>query len=349
MSSICLLLTGLINEEDVQLMESLTLDLSTLKAVTNNFDECNKLGEGGFGVVYKGTLPNGQVIAVKRLSHTSQQGINELTNESFNWETSTQEPYQDRSNVLDWERRFKIISEIARGLQYMHEESRLKIIHRDLKANNILLDSDLSPKISDFGLAKLYGGDQSHVITNRVAGTYGYVAAEYAMCGQYSVKSDVFSFGVIVLEIVTGRRSMGSYKYEQSVSLLGLIWQHWSMGTAVGLVDPSLLRNISSSQQSSDRDQMLRCIHIGLLCVQENPADRPKLSSVIEMLRSSSTTPLQAPSRPGFWVHSVDAPPCSSSSGRDPAAASANHVSVTELEARILWNHRDGKYTKRGT
>ncbi|KAF0907443.1 hypothetical protein E2562_017378 [Oryza meyeriana var. granulata] len=160
------------------------------------------------------------------------------------------------------------------------------------------------------------------------------MAPEYAMRGQYSVKSDVFCFGVIVLEIVTGRRSMGSYNYEQSVSLLGLIWQHWTMGTVVDLLDPSLVSNISSSQCSDDRDQMLMCMHIGLLCVQDNPADRPMLSSVILMLESSNATPLRAPSRPAFWVHSSDAPPCSSSSGGDPAAASANHVSVTELEAR---------------
>uniref|UniRef100_A0A0D9XSY3 Uncharacterized protein n=1 Tax=Leersia perrieri TaxID=77586 RepID=A0A0D9XSY3_9ORYZ len=325
----------LINKEDIQLMESLKFDLSTLKAATNNFDECNKLGEGGFGVVYKGTLSNGQVIAVKKLSHTSQQGIDELTNEIV-LIGKLQHRNLDRSNVLDWVKRFKIISETARGLQYLHEESRLRIIHRDLKPTTFF--STLTCHLRFLILAwQSYMEGINHI---------GYMAPEYAMCGQYSVKSDVFSFGVIVLEIVTGRRSMGSYNYEQPVSPLGV---HWSTGTVVDLVDPSLLSNISSSQQCSDRDQMLRCIHIGLLCVQENPADRPKLSSVIEMLRSSSTTPLQSPSRPGFWVHSVDAPPCSSSSGGDPAAASANHVSVTELEARILWNHRDGKYMKTGT
>uniref|UniRef100_A0A0E0F6H0 Protein kinase domain-containing protein n=1 Tax=Oryza meridionalis TaxID=40149 RepID=A0A0E0F6H0_9ORYZ len=339
--------------QDIQNIDTLILDLPTLQTATHNFSQQNKLGEGGFGVVYKGALPNGQTIAVKRLSRCSQQGIGELKNELVlvgklqhknlvrlvgvcledeekllvyeylpNRSLDTILFDQDKSKELDWEKRFRIISEIARGLQYLHEESRLKVIHRDLKANNILLDSDLTPKISDFGLAKLFGGDQSHIVTNRVAGTYGYMAPEYAMCGQYSIKS-------IILEILTGRKSMGSYNYEQSVSLLGLIWQHWTAGTVLELLDPSL---ISSSQQCcDDRDQMLRCIHIGLLCVQENPADRPMLSSVTVMLRSG-TPPLRAPTRPAFCMPWA-------AGGEELFAASgelvsANHVSVTELEAR---------------
>uniref|UniRef100_A0A0E0LLR5 non-specific serine/threonine protein kinase n=1 Tax=Oryza punctata TaxID=4537 RepID=A0A0E0LLR5_ORYPU len=127
-----------------------------------------------------------------------------------------------RSSSLDWGKRLKIINGVARGLQYLHEESRLKIIHRDLKASNVLLDSDFNPKISDFGLARLFGGDQSQDATNRVVGTYGYMAPEHAMCGHYSVKSDVFSFGVLILEIVTGRRNSGSYNIERSADLLSI-------------------------------------------------------------------------------------------------------------------------------
>ncbi|EEC68331.1 hypothetical protein OsI_36433 [Oryza sativa Indica Group] len=242
-------------------------------------------------------------------------------------------PDRDKSKELGWEKRFKIIIEIARGLEYLHEESRLKIIHRDLKANNILLDSDLTPKISDFGLAKLFGEDQSHVVTNRVAGTYGYMAPEYAMFGQYSVKSDVFSFGVLILEIITGRRSMGSFNdHEQSFSLLDLIWQHWNSGTILNLVDPSLSRDAGG--QLIQRDQLLGCIHVALLCVQENPADRPKLSAVTMMIGggSNSTASLNPPSRPAFCMHPADA--TRTAAGGEPAAASANRVSLTELQPR---------------
>ncbi|XP_052137377.1 cysteine-rich receptor-like protein kinase 6 [Oryza glaberrima] len=353
-----------INQEDIN------IDLSTLRTATNNFDERNKLGEGGFGVVYKGALPDGQQIAVKRLSNCSRQGINELKNELVlvsklqhknlvrlvgvcveNQEKLLVYEYManrsldtilfdpDKSRELSWEKRLKIIIEIARGLEYLHEESRLKIIHRDLKANNILLDSDLTPKISDFGLAKLFGADQSHVITNRVAGTYGYMAPEYAMFGQYSVKSDVFSFGVLILEIVTGRRSMGSYSdHEQSFNLLDLIWQHWNRGTLLELVDLSLTRagHGTTNQCSVQTDQMLGCIHVGLLCVQANPADRPKLSAVTTMI--GGTASLNPPSRPAFWVlpeeDATRAAGTDSSPGGRVMAASANRVSITEIEPR---------------
>lgn len=322
-------------------------------------------------MVYKGALPDGQQIAVKRLSNCSRQGINELKNELVlvsklqhknlvrlvgvcveNQEKLLVYEYMpnrsldtilfdpDKSRELSWEKRLKIIIEIARGLEYLHEESRLKIIHRDLKANNILLDSDLTPKISDFGLAKLFGADQSHVITNRVAGTYGYMAPEYAMFGQYSVKSDVFSFGVLILEIVTGRRSMGSYSdHEQSFNLLDLIWQHWNRGTLLELVDPSTLTRAghdTTNQCSLQADQMLGCIHVGLLCVQANPADRPKLSAVTTMI--GGTASLNPPSRPAFWVlpeeDATRAAGTNSSPGGRVMAASANRVSITEIEPR---------------
>ncbi|KAL6656693.1 hypothetical protein ACP70R_004473 [Stipagrostis hirtigluma subsp. patula] len=241
------------NPEDIQSIDSLIIDLSTLRAATEDFDEGNKLGEGGFGAVYKGVLPDDQEIAVKRLSQSSRQGIEELKNELVlvaklqhknlvrlvgvcleGHEKLLVYEYMpnksldmilfdhDKRSVLDWGKRFKIVNGIARGLQYLHEDSQVKIIHRDLKASNVLLDYDFNPKISDFGLARLFGSDQSQDVTNRVVGTYGYMAPEYAMRGHYSIKSDVFSFGVLILEIVTGRRNGGSYSSEESADLLSL-------------------------------------------------------------------------------------------------------------------------------
>ncbi|KAI5013325.1 hypothetical protein ZWY2020_028279 [Hordeum vulgare] len=353
------------NPEDIQGIDSLILDLSTLRAATDNFDESNKLGEGGFGVVYKGILPDNEEIAVKRLSQSSRQGIEELKNElvlvaklqhknlvrllgvcleeqekllvyeympNKSLDTILFDP--DRSSQLDWGIRFRIVDGIARGLQYLHEDSQLKIIHRDLKASNVLLDSDFNPKISDFGLARLFGSDQSHDVTNRVVGTYGYMAPEYAMRGSYSIKSDVFSFGVLILEIVTGKRNSVAYDSEQAVDLLSLVWEHWTMGTIVEIMD-------SSMTSHSPGDQMLKCMHIGLLCVQEDPADRPMMSVVTVML-SSSTVSLQAPSRPAFCIQKSDMnysgmhtdpyPGVSHSTSRSPM--SPNEVSITELEPR---------------
>lgn len=313
------------NHEDRDSIDSLIIDLSTLRGATGNFAEANKLGEGGFGAVYKGDLPDGQEIAVKRLSRNSGQGIGELKNElvlvaklqhknlvrlvgvclqehekllvyeympNRSIDTILFDP--ERRKELDWGKRLKIINGIARGLQYLHEDSQLRIIHRDLKASNVLLDSDYTPKISDFGLARLFGADQSREVTNRVVGTYGYMAPEYAMRGHYSIKSDVFSFGILMLEFVTGRRSSGSHNFDESVDLLSLIWEHWSTGTISEIIDSSL-------RSHAPGDQMVKFFHIGLLCVQDNPADRPMMSTVNVML-SSNTVSLQSPSKPSFFI-----------------------------------------------
>ncbi|CAN6205624.1 unnamed protein product [Urochloa humidicola] len=354
------------NAEDIESIDSLLLDISTLRAATDNFAESNRLGEGGFGAVYKGVLPDGQEIAVKRLSQSSGQGIQELKNElvlvaklqhknlvrlvgvclqehekllvyeympNRSIDTILFDP--EKSKELDWGKRAKIINGIARGLQYLHEDSQLKIIHRDLKASNVLLDSDYTPKISDFGLARLFGGDQSREITSRVVGTYGYMSPEYAMRGHYSIKSDVFSFGVLILEILTGRSSSGSFNFEQSVDLLSLVWEHWTTGTVVEVMDPSL-------RGKAPAEQMLKCVHIGLLCVQDNPVDRPMMSTVNVML-SSGTVSLQAPLKPVFFIPksgyystvSESYPTASQSTDNGkPGAMSPNEVSITELEPR---------------
>ncbi|CAN6183641.1 unnamed protein product [Urochloa humidicola] len=352
------------NPEDLHSIDSLIIDLSTLRTATENFDEANKLGEGGFGAVYKGILPGNQEIAVKRLSQSSRQGIEELKNELVlvaklqhknlvrlvgvcledhekllvyeympNKSLNTILFDPERCGELDWGKRFKIVNGIARGLQYLHEDSQLKIIHRDLKASNVLLDYDFNPKISDFGLARLFGNDQTQDVTNRIVGTYGYMAPEYAMRGHYSIKSDVFSFGVLILEIVTGRRNGGSYSTDESADLLSLVWEHWTTGTLIEIMDSSL-------SNLAPRDQMLKCIHIGLLCVQDDPAERPMMSTVNVML-SSSTVTLQAPSRPAFCIaksgfnsdmYSEGYPGASHSASRSPM--SINDVSITELDPR---------------
>ncbi|KAM3696578.1 hypothetical protein ACB098_06G050700 [Castanea mollissima] len=180
---------------------------ATIAYATDNFSVKNVLGKGGFGQVYKGILTEGQEnkeIAVKRLSAYSRQGLHEFKNEVLS--ISKLQHHPNRSILIDWSKRFRIINGIARGLLYHHQDSRLRIIHRDLKASNILLDHEMNPKIADFGMARIFGGDETEAKTSRVVGTYGYMPPEYAIDGLFSVKSDVYSFGVLVLEIVSEYR-----------------------------------------------------------------------------------------------------------------------------------------------
>uniref|UniRef100_A0ACD5YX47 Uncharacterized protein n=1 Tax=Avena sativa TaxID=4498 RepID=A0ACD5YX47_AVESA len=230
-------------------------DFPELDAATDNFSQDNKLGTGGFGPVYKGILADGTEVAVKRLAAQSGQGLVEFKNEIqliaklqhtnlvkllgccvqeedkmlvYEYMPNRSLDYfifdQERGTLLDWKRRHHIIEGIAQGLLYLHKHSRIKIIHRDMKASNILLDKDLNPKISDFGMARIFGSNMTHANTNRIVGTYGYMAPEYAFEGIFSVKSDVFSFGVLLLEIVSGKRNSGHGQlYGNFVYLLGYI------------------------------------------------------------------------------------------------------------------------------
>ncbi|KAL7213352.1 hypothetical protein ACSBR2_015966 [Camellia fascicularis] len=236
---------------EILAVQSLQFDLATIQVATNNFSDDNKIGEGGFGSVYKGILSNGQEIAVKRLSRNSGQGAEEFKNEVvlvaklqhrnlvrllefclegeekiliYEFVLNKSLDYflfdPQEQEKLDWSKRYKIIGGIARGMLYLHEDSRLRIVHRDLKVSNVLLDGDMNAKISDFGMARIFGVDQTQGNTNRVVGTYGYMSPEYAMHGQFSVKSDVFSFGVLVLEIISGKKNNTFYQSECAEDLL---------------------------------------------------------------------------------------------------------------------------------
>ncbi|CAN1177326.1 Cysteine-rich receptor-like protein kinase 10, partial [Linum perenne] len=328
-----------------------------IRAATNNFTSGNKLGEGGFGVVYKGTLLNGQDLAVKRLAKGSSQGDLEFKNEvkfvaklkhrnlvrllgfclegrerlliyEFMPNASLDHFLfdNDKRVHLDWERQYKIIEGIIRGLVYLHQDSQLRVIHRDLKVSNILLDADMNPKISDFGMAKLFGIDETHRNTSRIVGTQGYMAPEYALHGMFSIKSDVFSFGVMVLEIVSGQKSYSFRHGSRMVDLLSYAWKNWTDGMYEHLIDPSL-RNYS-------RFEIERCIHIGLLCVQENPNDRPTMASVALMMTSSSMS-LQLPSKPAFFIDTDTKPDEFNVSVSSPCTGSSKfEVSITELYVR---------------
>ncbi|KAG6642583.1 hypothetical protein CIPAW_09G150200 [Carya illinoinensis] len=282
-----------------------TYSYAELRSATEEFIPSNKLGEGGFGAVYKGTLSDGRVVAVKQLSVASHQGKSQ-----FIAEIATISAVQHRNLVklygcciegdkrllvyeylenksldqalfgkndlnLDWPTRFGICIGTARGLAYLHEESRPRIVHRDVKASNILLDEELCPKISDFGLAKLYDDKMTHIST-RVAGTIGYLAPEYAMRGHLTEKADVFGFGVVALEILSGRPNSDNSLDAEKIYLLEWAWTLHEHNQALGLVDPKLLE--------FDENEATRVIRVALLCTQASPMMRPRMSRVVAML-----------------------------------------------------------------
>lgn len=301
------------------------LDLEDITKATSSFSSLNKIGEGGFGPVYKGLMSDGVQIAVKRLSRNSRQGCDEFKNEVLliarlqhrnlvkllgccitgeermlvyeympNGSLDSLIFANRAGNSLVWRRRFNVIVGVARGLLYLHRDSRLRIIHRDLKASNVLLDSEMNPKISDFGMARAFRGDQLPDKTKRVVGTYGYMSPEYAIDGIFSTKSDVFSFGVLVLEIISGRRNREFHHHDHNFNLLGHAWKLWLQGEATELIDKQM-------EDSFPRSEAIRCIQIGLLCVQQRPEQRPTMSSVLRMLDSESAS-LPQPKQPGFYT-----------------------------------------------
>eukprot|EP01018_Ginkgo_biloba_P036600 Gb_13105 [translate_table: standard] len=284
--------------------EQIIFNLESLVVATENFYEGNKLGEDGFGPVYKRRISDGREVAVKKLSvrSGSGQGKKEFINELElvakiqhrnlvkligccaegperlivyeylpNKSLDTFLFHSERRRQLKWQERYNIILGIARGLLYLHEDSQLRIIHRDIKANNILLDDKLNPKIADFGLARLFGEDEIHVHT-RVVGTCGYMAPEYAMRGQLSVKADVYSFGVLLLEIVSGRKNTDYTLPLEAQNILEWTWRLYKRGQILDVIDEELVR-------SCPEEQALRCIHAGLLYTQADPTLRPPMSN----------------------------------------------------------------------
>ncbi|KAG7588019.1 Bulb-type lectin domain [Arabidopsis suecica] len=266
-------------------------DMNTIQNATNNFSLSNKLGQGGFGSVYKGKLQDGKEIAVKRLSSSSGQGKEEFMNEIFYALDSR------KRMEIDWPKRFDIVQGIARGLLYLHHDSRLRVIHRDLKVSNILLDEKMNPKISDFGLARMYQGTEYQDNTRRVVGTLGYMSPEYAWTGMFSEKSDIYSFGVLLLEIISGEKISRFSFGEDGKTLLAYAWESWSENGGIDLLDQDVA-------DSCHPLEVGRCVQIGLLCVQHQPADRPSTLELLSMLTTTSDLP--SPKQPTFAFHTTD-------------------------------------------
>ncbi|XWS51982.1 hypothetical protein CRYUN_Cryun11dG0028500 [Craigia yunnanensis] len=318
-------------------------DLASIDAATNSFSQENLIGIGGFGPVYKGILPTGKEVDVKRLSKNSGQGAEEFRNEVvlfaklqhrnlvglygsciqgeerllvYEYMANKSLDYfifdHDRRVLLAWQKRFDIIMQIVRGLLYLHQDSKLQIIHRDLKASNILLDSNMNPKISDFGV---------------------YMSPEYAVNGKFSAKSDVFSFGVLLLEIISGQKIRSFCHPYHHHSLLGHAWLLWNEGRAMDLVDACLEDSIVESQ-------VLRCIQVGLLCVQNLPKDRPTMSSVNFMLANEEAS-LPHPKEPGFFT---DTSCKANTATRKEELHTVNVVTITMMDNAMVGSDSSESY-----
>ncbi|XP_023645212.1 probable LRR receptor-like serine/threonine-protein kinase At1g07650 isoform X2 [Capsella rubella] len=348
-----------------------TFTLRQIKAATDNFDVTKKIGEGGFGSVYKGELPEGKLIAVKQLSAKSRQGNREFVNE-IGMISALQHPNlvklygccvegnqlilvyeylennclsralfgKDESSrlKLDWSTRKKICLGIAKGLAFLHEESRIKIVHRDIKASNVLLDKDLNAKISDFGLAKLNDDGNTHIST-RIAGTIGYMAPEYAMRGYLTEKADVYSFGIVALEIVSGKSNTNFRPSEDFVYLLDWAYVLQERGSLLQLVDPTLNDYLE--------EEAMLMLNVALMCTNASPTLRPTMSQVVSLLEGktalqellsdpsfSTVNPKLKALRNHFWQNELSRSLSFSSSGH--CTASVNSLADAEEKTGLL-------------
>ncbi|KAK9714702.1 hypothetical protein RND81_06G113600 [Saponaria officinalis] len=349
--------TPSLREVEGQLLENIRqFSYNELRVATDNFNLSNKIGRGGFGIVYKGILKGGLQAAVKTLSVDSKQGLREFLSE-INTITNVRHPnlvellgccaegtnrilvYEylpnnslDRAllgftsdrGLLNWERRSAICLGTARGLAFLHEELVPPIVHRDIKASNILLDTNFLPKIGDFGLAKLFPEDITHIST-RIAGTMGYLAPEYALGGHLTKKADVYSFGVLMLEIISGQSSSkanwgGSQKY-----LLEWVWQLYVEGRVLEIVD--------SEMGEYPEGQVIRCIIIAFFCTQGAANKRPSMRQVVEMLSRKTRLNEKQLTAPGFFLDNSDSRE-KTSVGSSTLHFSSAPITVTDVSPR---------------
>ncbi|KAJ7953581.1 putative Kinase [Quillaja saponaria] len=297
----------------------LNIPYEILETATNYFANSNKLGQGGSGSVYKGVLPDGKTVAVKRLFFNTRQWVDHFFNEvnlisgiyhknlvqllgcsitgpesllvyEYVPNQSLHDFFVVKKNAqpLTWEMRCKIVLGTAEGLAYLHEESQVRIIHRDIKLSNILLDEDFTPRIADFGLARLFPDDKTHIST-AIAGTLGYMAPEYVVRGKLTEKADVYSFGVLVIEVVSGKRNNAFA--ENSSSILQMVWSLYGAGRLCDAIDPLLEGNF-------EEENSRRILQIALLCVQASAELRPSMSVVVKMLTDEHK--IYEPTQPPF-------------------------------------------------
>ncbi|KAG0457366.1 hypothetical protein HPP92_022523 [Vanilla planifolia] len=327
---------------------------SDLKSATKGFSQDHKLGEGGFGEVYKGILKNGNTVAVKRLSIAQtesakasfQSEVKLISNVhhrnlvrllgccSKNAELLLVYEYMANGSLdrflfgesgssLTWKQRFDIIVGTAKGIAYLHHEFHVCIIHRDIKPSNVLLDDNFQPKIADFGLVRLMPGDQSHLST-KFAGTLGYTAPEYAIHGQLTEKVDTYSFGVVILEIISGRRN--SYPKLEHQYLLEWVWKLYEEDDLVSLIDKSL------DPEEYNLEEVKRVIKIALLCTQSMVATRPTMAEVVVLLLSQGEPQLE-PARPIF-IDAMSRVRGDTSSSAWSSSATQATISITQFSAR---------------